>query len=114
LKKQIEHQRPVKERGSVSRAVIEALQEGIGTVAPIVSYLARQGIETTGPSVSNIIQRLHQKGIVRRDDHKEIWTLTEALSQSQPDTAPSDRDETNNVAALEMARSIIDGPKNRK
>ena len=86
-KKRIEQCGHLGKRGYLTKVVIEALQKGIGAVSSIVRYAEEQGIKTTGPSVSNAIQHLQEKKIVQYDLKKQIWTLTEAASQSQANTA---------------------------
>ena len=79
--KRIEQYGQPSKRGYLTKVVIEALREGIGAVSLIVRYAEEQGIKTTGPSVSNAIQRLQEKKIVQYDLKKQIWTLTEAARQ---------------------------------
>jgi DNA-binding transcriptional ArsR family regulator len=74
-KKRIQNQRQTTKRGHLSRAILDALRDGIGTASAIVDHLERQGIKTTQPSVSNAIQRLQGK-YVRWSLEKKMWVLT--------------------------------------
>jgi hypothetical protein len=84
-KKQIARQRPTSKRGYLANAVIESLQEGVGTVSAIVRRLQQQGITTTKPSVSNVIQRLQARRQIHFDKMKQMWVLS-ATQEDQTDT----------------------------
>ncbi len=104
-KKQIEHQRPTCRRGYLSRAVIDAMREGVGTVALLVKHLKRQGINTTGPSVSNVIQRLQEKKLVHFDSRKQKWVLS--ADRSQPAMASFEEGEANKVSAPDVPSGAV-------
>ncbi|MBJ7532763.1 hypothetical protein JDN40_01325 [Rhodomicrobium vannielii ATCC 17100] len=85
-KKRIQNQRQTTKRGHLSRAILDALRDGIGTASAIVDHLERQGIKTTQPSVSNAIQRLQGKH-VRWSLEKKRWVLMEDIGSLTEDGA---------------------------
>ena len=80
-----------KRRGELRRAVVDCLRQRIGRVSKIRAELASRGITTTGPSISNVLNRLHQDKIARPDltrggsKPKSTWVLVEqAQEQGSP------------------------------
>lgn len=101
-KKLAERQRPTGKRGYLTNAIIEALQEGIGTASLITKRLNQQGIETTKPSVSNAIQRLQAKQKVHFDPKLQKWVLA-------PDAGSPDEEVSNKVLAPEEQSEALNG-----
>jgi hypothetical protein len=99
-KRRIEHQRPTVKRGYLSRAVIEAIRDGIGTASAIVSHLAQQGITTAQPSVSNAINRLQGKKQIHYDLKLRRWVLT-------ANTGSIDEDGANKVSAPDVLSGAV-------
>jgi hypothetical protein len=71
-------QKPRRRRGEVQRAILECLREGHATPRQIRAVCAARGLSVPGNSVSNCLNRLLQKGLVRGIPHTDRWELKEA------------------------------------
>jgi integrase len=71
------NQRPSRKRGDLSRAILDAVREGVGSVGLLEKRLDERGIKTTRASISNAIQRLQRSKLIIHDISKGIWVIRE-------------------------------------
>ena len=83
------HAFKLRKRGSVSRAVLDCLRDGIGQVRLIKKTLDERGHDLSANSISNAISRLQEKKIVRHDLIANRWVIIE-LSGSSKAEGPED------------------------
>ena len=88
----IQTQRPTRKRGHLSKAILDCIREGIGTVSLIHKTLEERGVVTTGPSISNAIQRLQGKHVIETDLGRKLWVIKET-SDTQPRHEETGRNE---------------------
>lgn len=81
---------PRNRRGAISRAILDCIRDGVGTVGSIRNRLAERGINTSGPSISNAIQRMLDKRSIAYSSKDEKYIIVE-LETATPEkqTAPT-------------------------
>lgn len=85
----VEGQRPTRKRGAVSKAVLDCLRQGIGTVALIKKTLMDKGVTASSNSISNAINRLQARRVVAHDAQLGRWVVIDSeFDHAENDKAP--------------------------